>query len=1235
MISRLNRLVVLVGLSLLPCSIAFSQNLIPNPGFEDQLYCPNSSSELIYAVPWYSPSNATPDLFHECATAPSFGVPNNFFGYQPAHSGAGYAGGYWRIMNFDSREYIASPLLEPLIAGHHYNVSFWVNLPELYCGINQGGAYFSENAIDQDNVDIINVIPQISSIGTYLNDYETWVKISGCYEAEGGEQFITIGNFAATSNSPFDPACNLNDKAYYFIDDVVVLDDDAYVLELGDPVYVCDQYVIAPEVPGAEYEWSDGSTGSTLTVTQTGIYSVTITNSCSSQNDEIEVTVHTSIPVDLGPDLLTMCEGDSYLIQLQPDTNEYEWQDGSTGPEFLITEPGVYTVTVNDGCEITSDQILVTTDIPPPPSLLPDDVTFCPGDFMDLDFDPSYGAYLWQDGTPSPYYTITSPGQYSLTISNACGNFVDDLTVFALYPPAFTLGPDSVLLCEGTSLDISLDPHLGTFNWQDGNESNSYSIQEPGIYAVTVANDCGSTSQQIIIVSGDTLEQVDLGPDLHICPGDAAILNPGIQSAQYVWQDMSTASTLLVNSEGVYYVQVFNACSAGSDTLVVFSDAVAPTMDLPDQLLLCTGDSVILQTSVQNVSITWSDHSNADSLIVYAPGEYSVEVSNSCGSDADTVLILDGGPLPSVSIGNDISFCDGDSMILTPLFSDVASWLWSDGSSFPTNTIYQEGIVSVEVSNSCGTSSDTLYAFLLPETPLFDLGSDTSLCPGSTLQLSFNSPGITIEWSDGSEDNQFVINNPGTYFATITNSCGTTSDTIVVDQLPPPPTLDLGIDQSLCPGEMISLTPGIPDVNYLWQDGSTGNSFIATQPGLITLTLSNACGNATDSLNIAISNNGPDVNLGPDVLACEGQAVTLTSDISGVNYLWQDGSTESAFTANSTGVYYLQVSNNCGMDVDSVNVDINGTPPNTELGPDTILCKGSLLLLSSTADPGTVLLWQDGSVATTFSVSSAGVYSLAESNHCGTNSDSVVVSFLDPPIEFKLGPDTTLCPGESILLTVPYSGAEIKWQDGSSSNTMLADQAQTYSLMLSNKCGVEKDALVLSFDHHVPVVELGPSQILCPDESIDLDVTQSFPATYSWNTGSTLPLINIIHPGSYAVTVSSLCADVRDAIIIEQDDCFTTSLYLPNVFSPNDDNVNDVFSLNTNPELQITALEGTIFDRWGNQVFHSDEIAFSWDGRFHDELMQSGVYTYVIQVDFVVNGRQQRALLSGDVTLIR
>ncbi|MBL0008944.1 MAG: hypothetical protein IPP25_17665 [Saprospiraceae bacterium] len=104
----------------------------------------------------------------------------------------------------------------------------------------------------------------------------------------------------------------------------------------------------------------------------------------------------------------------------------------------------------------------------------------------------------------------------------------------------------------------------------------------------------------------------------------------------------------------------------------------------------------------------------------------------------------------------------------------------------------------------------------------------------------------------------------------------------------PPHRPDLGDDQSLCPGEVIVFDPGIGGVTYLWQDGSTGSSYQTMQQVVVVLIISNVCGTSIDTAVVIESTDGPMVDLGPDVHACEGETITIPSGISGVTYLWQD-----------------------------------------------------------------------------------------------------------------------------------------------------------------------------------------------------------------------------------------------------------------------------------------------------------------------------------------------------------
>ena len=572
--------------------------------------------------------------------------------------------------------------------------------------------------------------------------------------------------------------------------------------------------------------------------------------------------------------------------------------------------------------------------------------------------------------------------------------------------------------------------------------------------------------------------------------------------------------------------------------------------------------------------------------------------------------------------------------------ANVDTWLWGDGSTLPNFNISAPGQITVEVTNGCGTSFDTLNASLLPPVPPLDLGVDSFVCPGESVLLTINTPNVDILWQDGTDNNTFLTNGEGLFYASISNSCGTSYDTMEVTFLPDIPPLNLGPDQSLCPGETVTIDPGIAGVDYLWHDGSTLATYSTTQQETIILMISNICGSNSDTVEIIENNQGPMVDLGPDILACEGDVVTIPAGISGVDYLWQDGSTASSFSTSVSGEFILQVSNTCGDDTDTIVVDIHGTIPVVDLGADTTLYEGEVLVLNASAISENTIVWQDGSGGDTYDVSTPGIYSLFESNHCGDDTDTIVVTYNPTPQPFDLGSDTLLCPGASVTLSAPNTSFDLLWQDGSDQLTLIADQEQTYWLQISNTCGITSDSIIISIDHNNPVLNLAPSISWCEGDIITLDATQPFAANYQWSNGSVSSSITVSTPDIYNVIVSTLCQTVsHDVEIYPGDDCIIPvvldDVYIPNVFSPNRDGINDAFTVFYGPDLNVVSMHGTIYDRWGNLVHSSEEIPFTWDGFYDDQEVLPGVYVYTLKIVSIVNDMERDASYSGDVTVVK
>ena len=211
------------------------------------------------------------------------------------------------------------------------------------------------------------------------------------------------------------------------------------------------------------------------------------------------------------------------------------------------------------------------------------------------------------------------------------------------------------------------------------------------------------------------------------------------------------------------------------------------------------------------------------------------------------------------------------------------------------------------------------------------------------------------------------------------------------------------------------------------------------------------------------------------------------------------------------------------------------------------------------------------------------------------------------------------------------------WQDGSMMPTLVADQGQVYSLEISNECGLVRDELNLQYDTRVPVVELGSPVEWCEGDEFSFNATQPFNAIYQWSTGAPSGSINVDQPGLYSVSITTPCATASDDVeVVPGNDCIVhEGIYVPNVFSPNGDQVNDVFTVFFGSDIEVTSSVGTIYDRWGNLVLQSDSIPFVWDGQFGGENVQPGVFVYVINVSYTNGVLVRDEVFYGDVTVIR
>jgi gliding motility-associated-like protein len=372
------------------------------------------------------------------------------------------------------------------------------------------------------------------------------------------------------------------------------------------------------------------------------------------------------------------------------------------------------------------------------------------------------------------------------------------------------------------------------------------------------------------------------------------------------------------------------------------------------------------------------------------------------------------------------------------------------------------------------------------------------------------------------------------------------------------------------------------------------------------------------------------VDLGPDTSICPSSSLLLNGGAGYVAYLWQDGSTDSVFTVIDSGSYSLLVtdSNGCSR-YDTVIITLYPPLEFSNLS-DTIVCEGETVTLIQTFSDTYTYQWQDGSGNATLTTDLPGLYwvLVTDTSGCFGYDSAVVSHFVDPPLE--LGNDTSICPGTQLILTAGFF-ADYLWQDGSVDGGYLATVPGQYSVSVTDSNGcVQQDTIELISFYDQPPSALVPDTFVCPQVPRWLHAPQGY-AGYEWNDGSDSSALEIDQPGVYWITVTNeLSCRNTDTVLVEPE-C-PTGLYIPNAFSPNGDGINDWF---TAIGYNVTAYSMSVYNRWGEQLFLSDEITEGWDGTYRGKQSEMGVYVYRISFTGELKGISTSGSYSGNVTLIR
>jgi len=506
--------------------------------------------------------------------------------------------------------------------------------------------------------------------------------------------------------------------------------------------------------------------------------------------------------------------------------------------------------------------------------------------------------------------------------------------------------------------------------------------------------------------------------------------------------------------------------------------------------------------------------------------------------------------------------CPGQFLTLSA--TGGLSYSWSNGAGqntpfVPAPVSYVAGSQSYVVNgfdvDGCA-NQDTVVVTILPQ-PIFNAGFDQAVCAGTPVILNGSTTQQTatavtsILWSNGIANNtQFVPTASGVLTATATGANGcTTQDQVAITVLALP-SVNAGIDQTICSGTGVTLS-ATGAASYSWNNGiNQGITFYPTVSQIYTVTGvgANGCVNQ-DQVQVNIS-TGPAVTVSAPQTVCANTSAAFSAFPQNAlgGYWSTNGSGTIVPNISSTAINYIPsvndpqvvtltyvATNACGNASNATTVNVLALPT-LNAGVDQAVCEGSTVVLNAASNGSVTWLAPNVNNGVAFVPASTATYTAVATgaNNC-TIQDQLVVTVLPLP-DVSAGADVTICSGSDVIL-VGAGAVDYTWDNGVSNGVSFIPNATslyTVTGTATNGCSSSDQVLV--------TVNATPQAVATILNSNTLEATPAG-MNYQWincTSGTDVPnasfvTFNALENGTYAVIVTSLegCSDQSDCITLD------------------------------------------------------------------------------------------------------
>ena len=433
----------------------------------------------------------------------------------------------------------------------------------------------------------------------------------------------------------------ITDEGVYYVDvfypDGCIVSDSMElsvlkVQDIGNDTVVCYNQDITLNAgnTGSNYLWSTGETSPSITVKDSGKYVVTVDLSptCTAK-DSILVDFEKVDFVTLGEDTV-ICKGASLTIQTAEPGLHYYWGNGEITPSITVDSTynyALYYTSIN-GC-FHYDEIYVEVFSP---DNLPQGILACEDDTVKLG-SPVSPSYLWSTGETTDTIKVTLSDTYFLTVTNKDGcQSTDSVKVKFNAKPDFSIVPKDSNLCIGDTVEFRSDLAEGIFNWGSGEVFPIVSRYANDTLVLTITNIFGCEETDTNIVFFNPLPVIDFPENSLFCENDAKVLDAGNPTGTFLWSTGETTQTINVKDSAYYYVEVISdkGCYNNDNSTVRYLNAPSSVVDT--LIEHCLGEELTLSVYSQFANYLWSTGSTHYEESFSVDGDYSVLVSNVCGS---------------------------------------------------------------------------------------------------------------------------------------------------------------------------------------------------------------------------------------------------------------------------------------------------------------------------------------------------------------------------------------------------------------------------------------------------------------------------------------------------------------------------------------------------------------------------------------------------------------------------